>query len=639
MELMFDLPSLASGGDALIIVPPFAGVDRPSLAAHTLQACARQSGFRVSVLYANLAFARHIGDTNYEGICFGDTTSLLGERFFSAAAYDLPSFGRDDPEVKVALGDLSSQVQLDPDIFRRLEAQVPAWCDQLVDAVIRAGDFPVIGCSSTFEQTSASMAILNRIKAAKPSVITVLGGANCEGEMASALLALGTGVDYIFSGESEVTFPQFLHETRNGAELPAGRVLTGSPCVDMDALPTPDFAEYFDQRQCFLPDSPYTADDTLWLPYESSRGCWWGQKHHCTFCGINGGGMQFREKSADRVITELQALSASFPSRRFCMVDNIMPYQYFHSLIPRLASEVPALYLFYEQKANLSLEQVMALKAAGVARMQPGIEALSSDLLKLMDKGVTTRQNVALLRYCRAVEMDVSWNLLYAFPGDRAEWYRETLDLLPLIRHLQPPEGVCHLSIDRFSPYHFDSEKYGIRNVRPIPSYNAALPPHARVEEIAYHFYGEYESDSDRDVGLIRQLADEVDRWRAAWESEGKPAPVLQVIRVSSELFMLMDSRGIEGLPEIRFLTRQQAMAAVTGSRISARIEDMEEALATLVAVERDGWYVPLATASPELLQEFEHEARDNARHGIRALPPLGIESPVSGNRESALLS
>ncbi|HXH38978.1 MAG TPA: RiPP maturation radical SAM C-methyltransferase [Thermoanaerobaculia bacterium] len=633
MEPTLDVPSLAGGADALIIVPPFAGVDRPSLAAHTLQACARQAGFRVSVLYANLAFARHIGDSNYEGICFGDTTSLLGERFFAAAAYGLPSFGRDDPAVKVALGDLSSQVQLDPDIFRRLEAEVPAWCDQLVDDIIRSGSFPVIGCSSTFEQTSASMAILKRVKAAKPTVITILGGANCEGEMAGAVLALGTAVDYIFSGESEVTFPQFLREVRSGgAQLPAERVFVGTPCVDLDSLPTPDFAEYFDQRQRFLPDSPYTADDTVWIPYESSRGCWWGQKHHCTFCGINGGGMQFREKSADRVITELRSLIDTLGSRRFCMVDNIMPYQYFRSLIPRLGSEVPDLHLFYEQKANLSLEQVMALKAAGVARMQPGIEALSSDLLRLMDKGVTTRQNVALLRYCRAVDMDVSWNLLYAFPGDRAEWYRETLELLPLIRHLKPPEGVCHLSIDRFSPYHFASARYGIRNVRALPSYAAALPAHARVEEIAYHFYGDYESDSKYDTDLIRQLEEEVDRWRAAWQAEGEATPSLQVIRVTGEHFLLLDSRGLPGLPQIRFLTRDQAMAAVTGSPASTRVDDMAEALASRIAVKRDGWYVPLATASPELMREFEYAARQNAR-SVVPLPLLGndlrIATPV----------
>ena len=37
-------------GDAVIIVPPFASIDRPSLSAHVLKACAARGGFRVSEL-------------------------------------------------------------------------------------------------------------------------------------------------------------------------------------------------------------------------------------------------------------------------------------------------------------------------------------------------------------------------------------------------------------------------------------------------------------------------------------------------------------------------------------------------------------------------------------------------------------
>lgn len=613
----FDLSPLLGEADVLLIIPPFAGVDRPSLAAHTLQACARHSGFRVRVLYANLAFARHIGDTNYEGICFGDTTSLLGERFFARAAYGLPSFGRDDPEVKVALEDLSSAVQLDPDEFRRLEADVPSWCDALVEAIRVAGPFPIIGCSTTFEQTAASIAILERIKVAMPSTITLLGGANCEGEMAIGLRSLGTTIDYIFSGESEATFPRFLADVAAGAR-PDTPIIEGRPCLDMDALPDTDFTEYFEQRQHFLAESPYVADDTAWLPYESSRGCWWGQKHHCTFCGINGGGMQFREKSPDRVIGQLKALAAAWPIHRVCMVDNIMPFHYFRTLIPRLPEEVPPLYLFYEQKANLTLEHVSALRRAGVGRMQPGIEALSTSLLRHMDKGVTARQNVAVLRYARAVDMDVSWNLLYAFPGDRAEWYRETLDLIPLIRHLQPPEGVCHLSIDRFSPYHEQPARYGIESVFPIPSYAATLPPHADVDKIAYHFLGDYPSDSETETVLMRSLIDAVEAWRKAWDDEEKPYPALHVVRVAGDTFMIVDTRGIDGMPEMRFLTRAQAMAALVSAPMGSRSEEMDEALERGYGVERDGWFVSLATAPPSLFGDLEAEWEVRSR----AMPP-----------------
>src|SRR5919201_6075601 len=90
-----DLCDLLSDGDALIIVPPFAGLDRPSLAAHLLQACAAREGVRVRVLYASLLLGAEIGEINYEAVCYAPSGALLGERFFAAAAYGLPPFGND----------------------------------------------------------------------------------------------------------------------------------------------------------------------------------------------------------------------------------------------------------------------------------------------------------------------------------------------------------------------------------------------------------------------------------------------------------------------------------------------------------------------------------------------------------------
>src|SRR2546423_10780017 len=88
-----DLSTVLGDADALIIVPPFAGVDRPSLGAHVIQACAREAGFRVRVLYANLVLAAKMGEVAYEGVCYAPTTDLVGERFFARTAYGVPPFG------------------------------------------------------------------------------------------------------------------------------------------------------------------------------------------------------------------------------------------------------------------------------------------------------------------------------------------------------------------------------------------------------------------------------------------------------------------------------------------------------------------------------------------------------------------
>ena len=49
-----------------------------------------------------------------------------------------------------------------------------------------------------------------------------------------------------------------------------------------------------------------------WQPsvfVETSRGCWWGERMHCTFCGLNGATMAYRSKSAPRALAELTHLA------------------------------------------------------------------------------------------------------------------------------------------------------------------------------------------------------------------------------------------------------------------------------------------------------------------------------------------
>ena len=605
-----DISDFLREGDALIIVPPFAGLDRPSLAAHLLQACAARSGVRVRVLYASLLLGAEIGEINYEAVCYAPSGALLGERFFAAAAYGLPPFGNDSgyqTYFERPTERREGEVQVDLAELQRLEPKGRGWADAVGTAVAERG-YKVVGCTTTFEQTAASVALLGRVKRARPRTLTVIGGANCEGEMARGILSLGAPIDYVFSGESEVTFPDFVRQVLSGRR-PRRRVVEGRPCMDLDALPTPDFSEFYEQFERLIPDSALAANEMILLPYESSRGCWWGEKHHCTFCGLNAQTMAHREKSPDRVIEELRLLLDKHPTRKVCVVDNIMPRSYFKTLLPRLAAEVPGLRAFYEEKANLSLDNVLALKEAGVTEIQPGIEALSTPLLKLMDKGVSARQNVALLRYARAAGVNLTWNLLYAFPGDRPEDYEQTLALVPLLRHLAPPGGLSHLSIDRFSPYFDYPERYGITNLRPMRSYASVLPPGADVSKVAYHFVGDYRSGSREATELMDRLTAEVDHWMTLWRSDDEALPALAISPLGDDAFLLVDTRGLEGTEEIQFLSREQAAVALTGAGLGER-EEVEWALEAKLVVELDSCFVPLATADPSLLREFEAERR-----------------------------
>jgi len=229
----------------------------------------------------------------------------------------------------------------------------------------------------------------------------------------------------------------------------------------MDEIPTPRFDEYFERLAKTVFASEVMRE--VRLPYETSRGCWWGAKSHCTFRGLNGTTMAFRSKSGDRVVGELTPLARRHDRLDFTLVDTILDMQYFRDVLPRLAAAGHDLSLSYETKANLRREQVRLLRDAGVNFLQPGIESLSTPILALMRKGVTALQNVRLLKWC--AEYHVFWNVIYGFLGEPPEEYARPAEVLP---HLAAPE-LCRLAIHRFSPYPNRPGEFGLEVLGPLP--------------------------------------------------------------------------------------------------------------------------------------------------------------------------
>ena len=632
--------------DVLLIVPPFHVLKHPSMGVHLLQACGREAGFRVRVLYANILLASMIGEETYAKISSAPVGSFAGERFFARCAFGLPPLGRrsgrmfeadwvigphKDWEVKPEFECYDCKQPITLRELRGWERCAGGYVDTLARAVSKR-PYRIVGCSTTFLQTAASVALLNRIKMLDNSTVTILGGANCEGEMGRGIASLPSGIDYIFSGECEVAFPRFVRAILAG-QRPQGRVLCGQPCKNLDALPTPSYAEFYEQRKRFLPGSKLPSEQTK-IPYQASRGCWWGQKHHCTFCGQNGGTITFRQKSPDRFVEDLRSLLVNHPTRRLIMTDNIMPHQYFRSLLPRLAAEFPPLDIFYATKANLSLPNVLALKRAGITCIQPGIESLSTRLLTLMKKGVQARQNLMLLRYARAAGVGLDWGLLWGFPGDDVEAYKEILAILPLLHHLPPPYGMVHLNIDRFSPYHSEPTEFGVRNTKPLDGYYDFLPKGAEIDRIAYHFTATYRSGAHNHVDVIQKLWRATRRWQAAWGKEGSPPNEdLKLIRRPGS-YVLMDTRHLGRKSRSYSLEEDEASNLVSTRPCSgAALEAW--AVREKLALFTDGWFVPLAVAEPEILLELTKEP-DPGRSGLPPDSSSNVEQvPETWKRET----
>ncbi|MBD2131920.1 cobalamin B12-binding domain-containing protein [Sphaerospermopsis sp. FACHB-1094] len=79
----------------------------------------------------------------------------------------------------------------------------------------------IVSCSSTFQQNCASLALLRRIRELNPAIATIMGGANCEGEMGLTLHQAFDWVDFICSGEGDELFSALCQQIlTHGRELP-----------------------------------------------------------------------------------------------------------------------------------------------------------------------------------------------------------------------------------------------------------------------------------------------------------------------------------------------------------------------------------------------------------------------------------
>lgn len=476
-----------------LVCMPFVSHVRPSIQLGLLKSIATSNGFPTTSFHLNLDFAHQIGSEVYEVICdYG--RCFLGDWLFSVAAFADDAPDRDCRFLEYYRTDIAQVLDVvkwpDEYLLALRHEEVPKFLDHVMEE-IAWDQFDVIGFTSTFQQNIASFALAARIKRDYPSAKLLFGGANFEGDMGIELVRSIPCIDYAIIGEGDRAFPEFLialQEGRDPAEVPGvvcrheGIVtpLRSRPLLmPMDDLPLPDYDEFFERAELLelLPPGPRRE---VMIPFESARGCWWGQKHHCTFCGLNGQGMTFRAKSPARVQEELGEAARRYRSFRFEAVDNILDMSYLKTFLPQLIQAGTDYELFYEIKANLTRDQIKLLSESGVKRIQPGIESLSSHILKLMCKGITSIQNVNTLRWTLYYGINVAWNLLYGFPGETVEDYRRQNELICCVVHLQPPSGIGRIWMERFSPIFFDRLAFPTRYVRPHASYGFIYPQHVR---------------------------------------------------------------------------------------------------------------------------------------------------------------
>ena len=568
-----------------LINMPFATLQFPSIALTQLKSVA-ESHFgdqvRIKILYLNHDFAHYLGIETYQVMnSIQASNAGLGDWMYRSIAFpELP----DNADAYLQ----RYYPQRDPgmEMRRRMILTRRAGLERFMESLVAkhqlAGE-DIVGFTTMFAQNTASFAMARLIKKHNPAVTTIIGGANCETPMGKEVAVHVKAMDYVFSGPGLVSFPDFLRHRLNGDAAACDQIrgvysknnvetLQGRDAVGQELpidVPVPlDYDSFLDEMDKSFPNKKIEP----YLLFETSRGCWWGERAHCTFCGLNGSTMMYRAMPSDQAIQLFEEMFTRYSDRckRFDAVDNIMPREYLTDVFPYVKAP-EGVELFYEVKADLKDREMEVLGKSGVTLIQPGIESLNSGTLKLMHKGVTSFQNIRFLKNCLRYGIDPVWNLLVGFPREKEDVYKKYCDDMPLLHHLRPPSGAFPVRFDRYSPYFTKAEEYGLK-LSPYDFYRYVYPfPEESLNNLAYFF--EDRNYASEYLSKMVMWRDRMGKGTARW----------------TERF-----NGFDGRPRARLTLEPRAGGGAvihdtrSGEALEHQIDDLEARI--LNDVDANGW-------------------------------------------------
>jgi ribosomal peptide maturation radical SAM protein 1 len=517
-----------------LINMPFANLNMPSLALSQLKSRLEEhfkDQIRVDIYYLNHDFANHMGVGFYNDVSSlqDSQNSGLGDWFFRQIAFPaLPN------NAGVYLTRYFPQRNDQSSSLKERILKSRRGLDQLMEDLITKYELDkadLVGFTSMFMQNVAVFAMAEKIKERNPKVTIIMGGANCESPMGQVIVKNVKQIDYVFSGPALKNLPEFAQHCLDHEESKCSSIKgvfskrnyffqTGPDAIGEElSIDVPTKLEYDSFLSTWKENFGNNGAKPVLL-FETSRGCWWGERAHCTFCGLNGTTMAYRSMKPELAINLISGLfKFSSTVSRLESVDNILPKNYVQEVLPFI-NPPENMTIFYEVKADLAEHDVEVLSKAGVRAIQPGIESLNTSTLKLMKKGTSSFQNLILLKNCLLYGVNPAWNLLIGFPGEKEDVYRKYVEDLPLLVHLPPPTGAYPVRFDRYSPYFMKAEEYKL-DLHPLDYYSLIYPFEENdLENVAYFFAdknidAEYAQTTFRWIGPVRE---QVTRWVEEWQ-------------------------------------------------------------------------------------------------------------------------
>lgn len=506
---------------------PWPLYSRPSIQLGTLKAYLRKRfpDLEVKAYHTYLKVAERIGYKLYHSI---SERTWLAEPVYAALLY--PERAKEIE--RLFYREARGKPDLQKVDFRALTGRVKEVSDQIINGLDWKGS-GLAGFSICLCQLTSSLYFIKRVKQRFPDVALLVGGSMFAGKMIQGLLEAFPEIDFAVNGEGELPLSElisYMNDPEVGRDIHSipglvsrkeaknKKTVSFHQLQDLTTLLPPDYDDYFHLLKTLPPEKTFFPT----LSAEASRGCWWRSAGRqasekgrgCAFCNLNLQWEGYRSKEVSRVVSEVDYLTTRYKSLSVAFMDNLLPARDCKEIFLGLAKLEKDFRLFAELRATTPYEHLKAMRAAGMHEVQIGIEALSTSLLRKLNKGTTAIQNLQIMKECEELGISNTSNLILCFPGSDAQDVAETLRALEFALPFRPLRPV-RFWLGLGSPVWEEPRAFGIKAAFNHPNYAILFPPD--ISRSMCFMIQSYRGDRGYQEKLWRPVKRKISAWNKAY--------------------------------------------------------------------------------------------------------------------------
>ena len=202
------------------------------------------------------------------------------------------------------------------------------------------------------------------------------------------------------------------------------------------------------------------------IPYQSSRGCYWGK---CSFCDQDFG-QNFNVKNTDKVVSEFREIKEKYKIEKFEFIDESVSPTYLSELSKKIKLEKslsPEFFCDARLETAFTKEILSEAYESGLRMILWGLESGSRKVLELINKGIDLDKRFDILKDAKDVGI---WNfafIFFGFPTETMEDAKLTVKMLVDNKDIIHSYGRSVFTMGRHAKLAEEPEKYGITKIYP----------------------------------------------------------------------------------------------------------------------------------------------------------------------------